>query len=395
MRVRYITRLSRLAGLSEDERRRLEPVTERYAFRMNSYYESLIDWDDPDDPLRRLVVPDASELRPWGQLDASHEARYTPVRGCQHKYRDTALLLVNEVCGAYCRYCFRKRLFMNDNDDAALDTRAGVAYIRAHPEVTNVLITGGDPLMLSTRRLTLLVEELATLPHVRIIRIGTKMTAFNPHRVRDDPDLLALPARVRAHGAQLYLMNHFDHPNELTDVAKETLGLLQRAGAQTVNQCPLVRGVNDDPAALTRLFRELSYIGCPQYYLFQGRPTAGNAPFELPIVAGYAIFDEATRPLSGLAKRARFAMSHHTGKIEILSVDSRFIYMKYHRAHRVRDIGQPLIARRDEEARWLDELELVAGPPAAAAAAKGFTPRSDWMPAPTWDGLKPSDPVCS
>jgi len=395
MRVRYITHLSKLAGLSEEDRRLLEPVAERYAFRMNSYYESLIDWDDPDDPLRRLVVPDVSELRPWGKLDASNEASYTPVRGCQHKYRDTALLLVNEVCGAYCRYCFRKRLFMNDNDDAAIDTSAGLAYIREHSEITNVLITGGDPLMLSTRRLAKLIREIAAIPSVRIIRIGTKMTAFNPYRILEDEELLALPGQVRERGAQLYFMNHFDHPNELTDVAKQALQRLQSAGAQTVNQCPLVRGVNDDAEALTRMFRELSFVGCPQYYLFQGRPTAGNEPYELPIVEGYQLFNEATRPLSGLAKRARYAMSHQTGKIEILSIDNRFIYMKYHRAHRVQDIGQTIIAKRDDEAYWLDELELVAGPPGAITHAKRATPRSDWRPAPTWEGLKPSDPALS
>ncbi len=394
MRVRYYTHLSQLAGLSERDRRRLEPVSERYAFRSNSYYLGLIDWDDPGDPLRRLVVPDPDELRPWGELDPSGEAHYTPVRGCQHKYRDTALLLANEVCGGNCRYCFRKRLFMSDNDDAALDTRAGVAYIAEHPEITNVLITGGDPLMLSTRRLAAVVTAVASIPHVRIVRIGSKMAAFNPFRIIEDHELLALPGEVRERGAQLYLMNHFDHPRELTPAAVEALRLLKAAGTEMVNQCPIVRGINDDPQTLAVLLRELSFVGCPQYYVFQGRPTAGNEPFEVSLVAGFHIFADATRGLSGLAKRARFAMSHRTGKIEVTAIDERFIYMKYHRAHRTKDTGRAIIARRDDAACWLDELEVVAGPPAALGSARRRAPWPDWRPFPAWERLAPSDPAC-
>jgi KamA family protein len=374
VKVRYITRLSQLEGLTEAERLRLEPVANRYAFRLNDYYIKLINWDDPDDPIRRLVVPDGRELRDWGELDASGEGDYTPVRGCQHKYSDTALLLVNEVCGAYCRYCFRKRLFMNDNDDAALDYGDGLAYIAEHEEITNVLLTGGDPMILSTRRLEKIIGDVAAVPHVRIIRMGSKMVAFNPYRVLDDP---AFPALIKEHcgsGTQIYIMNHFDHPRELTREARRALRQLQHAGAAMVNQCPIVRGVNDDPHALAGLFRELSVIGSPQYYVFQGRPTAGNEPYEVPIVEGLRIFTEANRHVSGLAKRARFAMSHNTGKIEICGVDGRFIYMRFHRAHDKDDYGEMIVALRDDDAYWLDQLTVVSGPASAVEAAAGFEP---------------------
>ena len=374
MRVRYITHLSKLDGLTLEERRRLEPVAARYAFRLNSYYERLIDWDDPDDPLRRLVIPLENELNEWGDLDASHEASYTPVRGCQHKYTDTALLLVNEVCGAYCRYCFRKRLFMNDNDDVSLDHRPGLRYIQEHEEITNVLLTGGDPLVLSTRRLDAILNDLAAVPHVRIVRIGTKMAAFNPYRVLDDPELPKILADYCDSGTQIYVMNHFDHPRELTSEARRAIGVLREAGVMMVNQCPIIRGVNDDPRVLAALFRELSFIGSPQYYVFQGRPTAGNEPYEVPIVEGYRIFTEANRQVSGLAKRARFAMSHRTGKIEIFGIDDRFIYMKYHRAHRKNDYGQVVVALRDDCAHWLDQLTVVSGPRSAARAAADYRP---------------------
>jgi KamA family protein len=374
MRVRYITHLSKLDGLTEAERRRLEPVAERYVFRLNSYYESLIKWDDPDDPLRRLVVPLENELNDWGQLDASHEADYTPVRGCQHKYTDTALLLVNEVCGAYCRYCFRKRLFMNDNADAALDHTPGLEYIAEHEEITNVLLTGGDPLIMSTRRLASIISDVAAIPHVSIVRIGSKIPAFNPYRILDDPTLADLIKETSAGGTQIYVMNHFDHPRELTKEARQAVRILKQAGAMTVNQCPIVRGVNDNPYTFRSLFRELSFIGCPQYYVFQGRPTAGNEPYEVPIVEGHQIFLEANRHVSGLAKRARFAMSHRTGKIEIFGIDDRHIYMRYHRAYRKEDYGQVVVALRDDDAYWLDQLTVLSGPQSAIDSAAAFVP---------------------
>jgi KamA family protein len=380
MRVRYITHLSKLDGLTNEERRRLEPVAERYVFRLNPYYQELINWDDPNDPLRHLVVPRESELNDWGELDASKESNYTPVRGCQHKYTDTALLLVNEVCGAYCRYCFRKRLFMNDNDDASIDHSQGLAYIQEHEEITNVLLTGGDPLIMATRRLEQIVSDVAAVPHVRIIRIGSKMVAFNPFRVIDDPSLLDMIREYCAGGTQIYIMNHFDHPRELTGDARHAIRLLKDAGAETVNQCPIVRGVNDNSQTFAALFRELSVIGCPQYYVFQGRPTAGNEPYEVPIVEGFQIFTDANRRVSGLAKRARFAMSHATGKIEIFGVDDRHIYMKYHRAHRKSDYGRTVIARRDDKAYWLDQLTVLSGPQTAIDSAESFESWDDWKP---------------
>jgi KamA family protein len=374
MRVKYLTRLDQIEGLTDAERSRLAPVADRYAFRLNEYYQKLINWNDPNDPIRRLVVPNDQELLEWGRLDASEEASHTPVRGCQHKYSDTALLLVNEVCGAYCRYCFRKRLFMNDNDDASTDYSAGLRYIAEHEEITNVLLTGGDPLIMSTRRLGQIISDVSAVPHVRIIRIGSKMVAFNPFRVLDDPELLQLIREYCESGTQIYVMNHFDHPRELTTEARMALQLLLKAGAQIVNQCPIIRGVNDRPQTFATLFRELSFMGCPPYYVFQGRPTAGNAPYELPIVEGYRIFTEANRLVSGLAKRARFAMSHATGKIEICGLDDRYIYMRYHRAHLSEDYGKMIIALRDEDAYWLDQLTVVSGPASAIKYAADYQP---------------------
>jgi len=156
-------------------------------------------------------------------------------------------------------------------------------------------------------------------------------------------------------------MAHFDHPRELTDVAAEGIDCCIRDGVICCNQCPMIKGVNDCPDVLSELFQKLSWIGCPSYYLFQGRPTAGNEPYEVPIVRGWRIFQEALRHGSGLARRARFVMSHETGKIEVLAVDEKRIYVRYHRAKDPNDRGRFMIYQRNDDAYWLDQLEPVEG----------------------------------
>jgi len=358
---RYVTALHRVAELTPDEREALARVADRYAFRANDYYLQLIDWSDPNDPIRQLIIPRAEELEGWGDLDASVESRVTVEPGVQHKYPDTVLFLCNSVCAGFCRYCFRKRLFMNGNEEVVKDPSGGGRYVAEHPEVTNVLLTGGDPLLLSTRRLAEIIEGLRAIPHVEIIRIGTKIPAFNPWRILDDPELLHLLGRNSTPHRRIYLMAHFDHPRELTQQAVAAIDSLLRAGVICVNQCPLVKGINDDPGVLSDLFRRLSWMGCPPYYVFQGRPTAGNQPYEVPIVRGWEIFQEALRSGSGLALRARFVMSHASGKVEITGVDRRHIYLRYHRAREAENRGRFMVCKRDDRAYWLDQLELVDG----------------------------------
>lgn len=359
--VKYITDVNRIPNIPDADRARLNEVARRYVFRVNDYYLGLIDWADPDDPIKQLIIPRQEELNDWGDLDASNEASVTVARGAQHKYRDTALLLVNEVCGAYCRYCFRKRLFMNDNDEASLDVSAGIDYIREHPEITNVLLTGGDPLILGTRRLAEMLSALRAIPHVQVIRLGSKVPAFNPYRILEDAELQSVLREHSTPEKRIYLMAHFDHPRELTDLAVESLSTYLACGVVAVNQCPLIKGVNDSVEALVEMYRKLSFIGVPPYYLFQGRPTAGNEPYEVPIVRGFQLFDTARNRCSGLAARARFCMSHETGKIEVVGIDAERIYMRYHRAKFVEDEGRFMVFRRDDNAYWLDQLEPLDG----------------------------------
>jgi len=341
--------------LNESERRELKRVEEMYAFRANDYYLSLIDWDDPDDPIRRIILPDPRELEPWGVLDASAESTYTKTSGLQHKYEQTALLLVSDVCGGFCRYCFRKRLFMDSNRETVRDMDPDLAYIRDHPEITNILLTGGDPLILSTARLESIIHKLRQIEHVRVIRIGSKIPAFNPYRIINDPSLLALIRTYSTEQRRIYIMTQFTHQKELTDIAIDGIDLLIKAGAILANQTPLLRGINDDPGVLGDLLRSLSFIGVPPYYVFQCRPTRGNRHFVVPVEEGYGIFEQAKALCSGLAKRPRLIMSHQTGKIEVVGVDERHVYFKYHQAAKREDIGKFMVYRRNPQACWFDD----------------------------------------
>ncbi|MCP4499250.1 MAG: KamA family radical SAM protein [Deltaproteobacteria bacterium] len=360
-KVQYVKQIDGLQNIPDDVKEVLKKVADKYVFRANDYYLGLIDWDDANDPIRQLIIPRVEELDDWGKLDASNEAAVTVAKGAQHKYQRTTLLLCNEVCGAYCRYCFRKRLFMDDNDEATLDVNLGLDYIRKHKEVTNVLLTGGDPLLMSTRKLGKILSSLREIDHVDIIRIGTKMPAFNPWRILDDPKLLEL---LREHSTQhkrIYIMAHFDHPRELTPAAVEGLDALMKAGCIIVNQCPLIKGVNDDVSVLAELYQKLEAIGVPPYYLFQGRITEGNGPYEVPLVRGWQIFDQARRRASGLGRRARFCMSHDTGKVEIVGVDDKHIYMRYHQTKDPMDESRFMVFHRDDSAYWFDQLKPVEG----------------------------------
>ncbi|HDR73219.1 MAG TPA: KamA family radical SAM protein [Methanoculleus sp.] len=355
---KYITDIRKVAQLPAQERQRLADVTRRFPFRASDYYLSLIDWNDPADPLRRIAIPDPAELEAWGSLDASEESAYTVLPGLEHKYDQTALLLVSDLCAGYCRYCFRKRLFMQGDEEVVRDITGDLAYIARHPEITNVLLSGGDPLFLSTPRLEDLIRQVREIESVKIVRIGTKVPAYNPYRILDDPTLLDMVRRYSTAEGRIYVMTQFNHPRELTGAASEALDLLHRAGAVLANQTPLLRGINDDPEVLAELFRRLSWMGNAPYYLFQCRPTLGNRHFTVPLEEGYRIFEQAKQHCSGLAKRSTFAMSHATGKIAVVGLDDRHIYFTYHQAAQREDIGRFMVYHRNPQAVWFDDYTL-------------------------------------
>jgi len=362
MGTRYITNIGKIPEIPERERKGLEEVLKHFSFRTNDYYLSLIDWNDPEDPIRKIIIPDIGELEVWGELDASNEAANYVAPGCQHKYPRTVIILVNEVCGGYCRFCFRKRLFLEENDEVTRDISAALDYIRKKRQISNVLLTGGDPLVLSSKKLGRIIEAVREIEHVKIIRIGTKIPAFNPMRIIEDPDLPVIISRYSAAKKRIYFMVQFNHPRELTDEASQAVDILLKAGAQIANQTPILRGINDDPEVLAELMSKLSHIGIPPYYFFQCRPTAGNRMFTVPMVEAYIKLEKAKRTVSGLAKRAKYVMSHATGKIEIVGLTDKRIYLKYHRARDPRDESRFMAFARDDSAYWLDDLRKISPP---------------------------------
>lgn len=353
--MKYLTKIEQLEQLNQAEKTELKQVTEKFAFRTNDYYLSLIDWNDPNDPIRTIIVPALQELDEWGRLDPSDEKAYSIMPGLEHKYPSTVLLLVSNVCDGICRYCFRKRVFINPQREYLRDLPAAIQYIRQHNEITNVLLTGGDPLVLKPSKIENIIRELRDIEHVSIIRLGTKIPAFNPSRIVEDPALTEIIKKYSTDQKRIYIMTHFIHPRELTDLAVKAVGMLQKAGAIITNQMPLIKGVNDNPEVLAELLAKLSFIGAVPYYIFQGRPSLGNKSYTVPIEQGYEIVEQAKALVSGLAKRVRFVMSHSTGKIEIIGRTENSVYFKYHRAADDADSGRFLAWGNNPDACWLDD----------------------------------------
>lgn len=352
---KYITNIDKVTQLSQQERDQLRPITDKFVFRVNDYYLNLIDWDDPHDPIRKLVIPNTGELREYGRWDASDEDTNYVVPGCQHKYRTTALLIVSEVCGAYCRYCFRKRLFRNDVKEAMADVTPGIEYISQHPEINNVLLTGGDSLILATSKLRSILERLRAIEHVKIIRLGSKIPVFNPMRIYEDPELLKLISEFSSSEKRIYIMAHINHPREITAEARRCFEALHEAGAIVVNQTPILKGINDDEAVLGELLDKLSWAGVTPYYFFINRPVAGNSDFVIPLQRAYKLVEGAKARTSGLGKRVRLSMSHTSGKIEILAIENGMAYLKYHQS-RDNEYGKFMVLECPEDSAWFDDL---------------------------------------
>jgi len=353
--VATVDELEHLKGKDKEAARR---VVKKYRFRASKYYLSLIDWNDPQDPIRRIVVPNEEELIEWGHLDPSSEASYVVMHGVEHKYADTVVMLVSPVCGGVCRFCFRKRIFMKSEVLRDNEIEKAVEYVRRHEEVTDVLLTGGDPLMLPTRKLRRIIEALDTVPHLRAIRIGSKVPAYYPMRITGDPELLHLLSSMSKPFRRFYIVTQFNHPRELTQQSVAAVQALQRAGCIMINQTPMLRGINDNPETLAELLKKLESVGVPPYYVFQCRPASGNRPFVVPLEEGYSIFREAVRGCSGLAGRARYMMSHKTGKVEVAGLTDSEIVFRYHRCHDKSVVGRTLIMKRNPKALWFDDYPI-------------------------------------
>jgi lysine 2,3-aminomutase len=276
----------------------LAPVAARYQVALTPQVAGLIDRDDPNDPIARQYLPSPAELRrtPDERDDPIGDDAHSPLKGIVHRYPDRVLLKPLLVCPVYCRFCFRREMLGSDGalSDAELD--AALGYIRAHDEIWEVILTGGDPLILSTRRLRTIIQALEAVPHVQVMRIHSRVPVADPERVT--PGLLRALESAKA----LYLAIHCNHPRELNDAARAACQRLSRAGIPLLGQSVLLKGVNDDEATLEALFRAMAAARIKPYYLHQGDLAPGTAHFRTSIETGRRLMRRLRGRLSGLAQ---------------------------------------------------------------------------------------------
>lgn len=325
-------------------------------YQVSRFYDEQIRNSGYYEQLKHIVEPSLMEFQSTGTLDTSGEHDNTVVPGLQHKYAQTGLLLVADRCASYCRYCFRKRIVGKKSEEIAPDYARVAEYIRRHPEMNNVLLSGGDPFVLSTSKLHAIMDHLLTVPTLTSIRFGTKMVAFFPPRFAD-PELPGLFERIASAGKTPVIVCHFDHVGEISEEAERNIRRLREVGVQFLNQSVLLSKVNDDAEIFAATFAKCHTIGVRPYYLFQGRPVKGASHFQVPLRRGVEIVRGINQRLSGIQKTFKYIMSHYTGKIEILDLgDDNRLYMRYHQNKQAEKIGKIFSRRYIEGACWLDEL---------------------------------------
>jgi len=291
--------LARALPLDDSERRGVEALGERgFPLGITPYYFGLIDPHDPACPIRRQVVPRIEELErvPGDLADPLGEAAHEAAPNLIQRYRDRALLFATDRCAVYCRFCTRSRLVGAGGGARSLDKlEPAFAYLRAHPEISDVIISGGDPLVMATDRLVRLVAAVRAIPSVQTIRLATRVPVVLPQRITDE-----LLQALRPHHP-LWVMTHFNHPKELTPESTEALTRLADAGFPVMNHTVLLRGVNDDAEVLATLFRGLVRWRARPYYLLQADPVQGTGHLRTPLQTGVDIMRRLQGRLSGIA----------------------------------------------------------------------------------------------
>jgi lysine 2,3-aminomutase len=356
-----VEELANYVNLSSKEKKQLKEVVQVHPMRVSPYYLSLINWNDPHDPIRKIAVPSLEELNLEGVYDTSGEAENTKMPGLQHKYAETALILATNRCATYCRHCFRKRLVGLPTEEIIKRFEDAAEYIAKHEEINNVLISGGDPLVLSNEVIKTFLETLTKIDHLSFIRFGSRTPVTLPSRL-SDPELLALFKKYSQIDRRLYLVTQFNHSSEITPQSIGAVNNLLKAGVLLSNQTVLLRGVNDDPETLAALMNNLVSIGVAPYYVFQCRPVKRvKRYFQVPICEGVRIVEKAKANCNGHSKRFKYVMSHKTGKIEILGIMNGEMYFKYHEAKNRENLGVMFKRRADEKAGWLDDFNTNAG----------------------------------
>ena len=411
--LKDIDRIPQLQVLSKDERFAIKVVANVLPFRSNNYIvEELIDWNNiPDDPIFQLtfiqkgmlseehfnwmadtlrkeststeIKETAEEIRlelnphPAGQMTLNvPQLGDEPVPGVQHKYRETCLIFPSsgQTCHAYCTFCFRWAQFvgMNDLRFATDESRRFQQYIKNHKELTDILITGGDPMIMNLSNLKEYIEPFLQpeFDHIRTIRVGTKSVAYWPYRFVTDKDsdgILRLFEKVVNSGKHLAIMGHYNHWVELsTDIAKEAVRRIRNTGAQIRTQSPLIRNVNDDPDIWARMWKDQVKMGCIPYYFFVERNTGAKEYFEIPLARAFQIFSEAFKQVSGIARTVRGpSMSALPGKVVIEGISEvngqKAFVLNMLQGRNPDWCKKPFFAKYNPRATWLSDLHPAFG----------------------------------
>ncbi len=405
--------IQQLNALSEEEKFNIKVVSKVFPFRTNNYVvEELIDWSKvPDDPIYQLTfmqkgmlsddkfksVADAlkkelpkdeikkiaKEIRgelnphPAGQMTANVPfLDDDPVRGIQHKYKETVLVFPTggQTCHAYCTFCFRWAQFIGDNDlkFATDESKRFQEYIKQHKEVTDVLFTGGDPMVMSYSKLKAYLEPLLEpdFDHIKNIRIGTKSLSYWPYRFVTDKDanaIIELFDRIMSSGKHLAIMGHFSHGVELeTEIVKKAIRRLRKIGVKIRTQSPVIKNVNDDADVWSDMWEKQVQLGLIPYYMFVERNTGAKEYFETPLYKVFEIYKEAFKQVSGLNRTARGpVMSATPGKIMIDGIaeigGEKVFVLNMLQARNPEWVRKPFFAKYDENVTWFDDLKPAFG----------------------------------
>jgi len=298
---RTATQLCEHGYVAPERRQAIEKVATRYAVALPESLAGLIDGNDPDDPIARQFVPDVAELdhRPEELVDPIGDDAHSPVEGIVHRYPDRVLLKLTHICAVYCRFCFRREM-VGPGRAAGLSPRALTAaldYIHSRPEIWEVILTGGDPLILSPRRLRAVMKDLAAIDHVKIVRIHTRMPVAEPNQVTAD-----LVRALKIKGKATYVAVHVNHPRELTADARAACARLADAGIPLLSQTVLLAGVNDAPDVMGELMRALVECRIKPYYLHHGDLAPGTSHLRTDIATGQELMRGLRGRVSGLCQ---------------------------------------------------------------------------------------------
>lgn len=363
--ITSIERLKEYVSLFQEEEKYLKEVLSHHPMNISRYYLSLIDGNKQDDPIRKMAIPVADELIVAGSMgetttDPYGDDKHNKGNGILHKYPYSALIVATEYCSMYCRHCFRKRIVGLPNDKTVENFQNAAKYIADHPEITNVIISGGDPMLIPTPALKKMLNSLRDIEHVNYVRIGTRAPVVFPMRFFDE-ELLAFFREYNRDKA-LYMPTHFNHANELTPLAREAVLKVRECGITVNNQAVFLKEVNDSVEELVNLMSGLTRIGVNPYYLYQCMPVSRvRHHFQVPLDRGIDIVNEAKSRLDGYAKRFKFIMAHDIGKIEICGkTDGKIVMSQIHTRHEHPEEASRIIIRRlTDNPGWLDDLPEV------------------------------------